>query len=510
MERFGYVRAESVRHAIALLNEPGVRSRPLAGGTDLLLQARSQPRLVDRVVDIGLLPELHQITLDGDGRRERVTIGAAASFSEVLASPVVRATAPLLADACRQVGAVQIRNQGTLGGNVANAAACADSLPALVCLDATARVVTPAGAQDYPVCDLVIGPNRTRIPAGGVLVSLSYTVPAARSRGVFLKLGRRNAMAISRLTVAALGRLDDEGCIDELRLVAGSATPQIRRLADVETALLCRLPGADLWTSAGRLAAEEMVRIAGRRWSTDYKEIALASLVAEALAAVFGPSNEGPLETGQPAVRGWYDGHHAQGPVERGLPSEPQRAISATSQPAAAPTCYALTVNGSPVAVSAAGDRRLLDVLRDDLGLTGTKEGCGVGECGACSVLLDGRLVNSCLVLVAQAAGRDVVTIEGIRGPAGSPNDLQQSFIDHGAVQCGYCIPGMVLAGEALLAANPAPSRTDIREAIAGNLCRCTGYQQIVDAIEATAGQRSHRAEPTDTERLRPRVAGAG
>ena len=153
------------------------------------------------------------------------------------------------------------------------------------------------------------------------------------------------------------------------------------------------------------------------------------------------------------------------------------------------------TLNGTHVSVQAPADSTLLTVLRDTLHLTGTKEGCGVGECGACSVLLDGRLVNACLVLAAQDGGRNVITIEGIRGPDGGPNDLQQAFIDYGAVQCGYCIPGMVLAGEALLAANHTPTRADIRQAIAGNLCRCTGYQQIVDAIQATARQRSERQE---------------
>jgi aerobic-type carbon monoxide dehydrogenase small subunit (CoxS/CutS family) len=148
------------------------------------------------------------------------------------------------------------------------------------------------------------------------------------------------------------------------------------------------------------------------------------------------------------------------------------------------------TLNGAPVLVEAPADKSLLDLLREELGFTGTKEGCDVGECGACSVLLDGRLVNSCLTLAAQAGGRSVVTIEGVRGADGGPNDLQQAFIEHGAVQCGFCIPGMVLAGEALLAKNPRPSRADIREAIAGNLCRCTGYQQIVDAVQATAARR--------------------
>ena len=147
----------------------------------------------------------------------------------------------------------------------------------------------------------------------------------------------------------------------------------------------------------------------------------------------------------------------------------------------------AFKLNGSPVSVEISEGARLLDALRNDLGLTGTKEGCGIGECGACSVLLDGELVNSCLVLAAQVDGREVITIEGIRGADGGPNDLQEAFIKYGAVQCGFCTPGMVLAGEALLVANPNPGRAEIREAIAGNLCRCTGYQQIVDAIEATA-----------------------
>lgn len=148
------------------------------------------------------------------------------------------------------------------------------------------------------------------------------------------------------------------------------------------------------------------------------------------------------------------------------------------------------TLNGQPAEAEAPPDISLLALLRDYLNLTGTKQGCEVGECGTCSVLLDGRLVNSCLLLAAQVAGRELVTIEGIRGADGGPNDMQQNFIDYGAVQCGFCIPGMVLAGEALLARNPAPSRAEIRAALAGNLCRCTGYQQIVDAIEVTARAR--------------------
>lgn len=150
------------------------------------------------------------------------------------------------------------------------------------------------------------------------------------------------------------------------------------------------------------------------------------------------------------------------------------------------------TLNDWPVSVEAPPHVTLLSLLRDYLNLTGTKEGCDIGECGACSVLLDGRVVNSCLVLAAQVGGREVVTVEGLRRPDGTMGDLQAAFVKYGAVQCGYCTPGLIIAGEALLRSNPAPTRDEIRDGVAGNLCRCTGYQQIVDAIEQTARQRAH------------------
>lgn len=146
-------------------------------------------------------------------------------------------------------------------------------------------------------------------------------------------------------------------------------------------------------------------------------------------------------------------------------------------------------LNNNPVSVEAPPDISLMKLLREYLNLTGTKEACGIGECGACSIILDGLIVNSCMLLAPQVNGRRVTTIEGIRGADGGPNVMQQNFIDYGAVQCGYCTPGMILAGEALLMENPSPTREEIRIAISGNLCRCTGYQQIVDAIEATAKQ---------------------
>jgi len=149
---------------------------------------------------------------------------------------------------------------------------------------------------------------------------------------------------------------------------------------------------------------------------------------------------------------------------------------------------YHLTVNGSDVALEVPGMRRLLDALREDLGLTGTKEGCGEGECGACSVVVDGRLVDSCLVPVCQVDGASVLTVEGL-APAGGLDALQHAFLETGGAQCGICTPGMLMAARAYLDEGGGTDHDEIREAIAGNLCRCTGYTKIIDAIAQAAAE---------------------
>jgi aerobic-type carbon monoxide dehydrogenase small subunit (CoxS/CutS family) len=152
-----------------------------------------------------------------------------------------------------------------------------------------------------------------------------------------------------------------------------------------------------------------------------------------------------------------------------------------------------LTVNGDAHQVLAEPHRTLLEVLRTDLGLTGTKENCLEAECGVCTVLLDGAAVNACILLAAQCQGRSIVTIEGLAAP-GDMHPLQRAFIDHGAVQCGYCIPGMILSAKAYLDDNPEPSEDQVRQALAGNLCRCTGYQKITEAVMSAA--RTCRGAP--------------
>jgi len=146
-------------------------------------------------------------------------------------------------------------------------------------------------------------------------------------------------------------------------------------------------------------------------------------------------------------------------------------------------------LNGSEVKVSVHSHHRLIDVLREQLGQTGTKEGCGEGECGACTVIIDGLAVNSCLYPALEVEGKSVTTIEGLQGPKNELSVIQQAFVEQGAIQCGFCTPGMIMSAKALLDSNSDPSEEDIRDALLGNFCRCTGYVQIVEAVKKAAAQ---------------------
>jgi CO/xanthine dehydrogenase FAD-binding subunit len=281
MADFTYVRAHSLQEAVDYLAEPGLTNRVLAGGTDLVNQFRSGEVACDRVVDIAHVPELKVIDVDG-----QVRIGAAVTHGEIAAHPVLRERVPLLAQACRQIGSPQIRNIATIGGNVVNAAACADTLPALVCLDAKAIVVNKSGETLVPVGELVTGVNRTGLAKDSLVEAFVFDVPPAGSRMDFQRIGRRRAMAIARLSVAAMGMLDEQKRVALVRLVPGAAFARFRRATDIEEMLLGQQPTAAGIQEAGRRMTELFLAESGGRWSAPYKEKTIAALTVRALSEV--------------------------------------------------------------------------------------------------------------------------------------------------------------------------------------------------------------------------------
>ena len=294
MPTFDYVRPESLDQAIKLLGDSALVSHPLAGGTDVLVYMRQQGPTFERLVDIGLLPELKVIRLDGDV----ITLGAGVTFTEVIESDILQENTPFLVEACRTVGGLQIRNMGTIGGNVVNAAACADSLPVLVCLDAVAHLKSLGGERSLPVAELVTGPKRTHLKRTELVTHFTFDAPPKGVRTAFQKVGRRNAQAISRLTLAAMGRLDADGQVDFVRITPGAATPHTARFTRAEEMLLGQQPTQELLAAAGRQVADIMVDTTGRRWSTEYKEPVIAKLTERGLRRVFGA---GPEEGNQDA-----------------------------------------------------------------------------------------------------------------------------------------------------------------------------------------------------------------
>jgi xanthine dehydrogenase iron-sulfur cluster and FAD-binding subunit A len=481
MRPFDYIAVESIAEACSVLAGQGAGLSILAGGTDLLIELRRATKKAPKVVlDISSVPELGGID-DSDGS---IIIKPLTTHTELVRSDLLQKFAPLLGSAAAAIGSPQIRDRGTVGGNIMNAAACADTVPPLIALGAKVTLQSQEGAREMALADLFVKAYQTQAKPGELLTAIRVPKLPPTARSAFIKLGRRNALSISRMSAAAILQIDSDGRITDARIVPGAAFPTWKRVSEAEQMLLGEKPAAKLFATAGQKVSEEMIKATGRRWSTEYKEPVLAVLVRRAL-------EQCALEVGQcvpPAqsAKKTLSRGQAKRATLRSAPAG-SRSLSASREGEAARECHiTTTINGRSQNLSIPANRTLLDLLRDQLGLLGTKCGCEIGECGACTVLLDGEPVNSCLVLAPQINGREVVTVEGL-ARNGKLHSLQESFLDHDAVHCGFCTPGMLLSAKALLDWNPRPTETEIRTAISGNLCRCTGYQQIVQAIAKAA-----------------------
>ncbi len=460
--------------ALSALDRYGPAARPVAGGTDLLVELDRGVRPgVEVLVDLSRLPGLDGIVADGD----RIRLGGLVTHNQVIASSLLVDRALPLAQACMEIGSPALRNRATVAGNLVTASPANDSISALWALDATVALRSTRGHRSVPVRELFTGLRRTVIEPGELVVGLDVPMLRSGERGIFVKLGQRRAQAISVVHLAVVVGRDGDGPdapVTRASLALGSVAPTVVSAVAAEERLLGGPLDDRAIAHAAALAASGVTPIDDVRATATYRSEEIAEMVRRALEALRDgrerarwPSRRvylgGPSVPGGPAVA---DGHEDATPIE-------------------------CTVNGAAVAVAGGAGVTVLDWLRDGVGLTGTKEGCAEGECGACTVHLDGVAVLSCLVPAARAHGTALTTIEGLAPAPGELHPLQQAFVDQFAVQCGFCIPGFLMSGDRLLQECPHPTREDAALGLSGNLCRCTGYYRFYDAVEQAAGARS-------------------
>jgi carbon-monoxide dehydrogenase medium subunit len=455
-----YLQPTSLRDALDLLRRHAGQARIVAGGTDVLVELARGVRPTATLIDVSALRDLKYVRED-DGC---IRLGALATHNDVVASPACVRHALPLAQACWEVGAPQIRTRATVAGNLVTASPANDTITPLVALGAEVVLAGASGERIVGLGDFYLGVRRSVIRPDELLREIRVPTMASNQRGIFLKLGLRRAQAISVINVALVLTFDGD-VIRNARIALGSVAPTIVRAGAAEAYLQGRRLDAAVCEEAGRLACNDIAPIDDVRGSASYRRAAVAALVTDGLRR---------LAAGTEAA-GWM----AQ-PVllDAGRPKTGGPPFDGVVK---------TTINGRLYELTGAQNKTLLNALREDAGLTGTKEGCAEGECGACTVWLNGQAVMACLVPAPQAHNAALTTIEGLAGDGGL-HPLQRAFIEHGAVQCGYCIPGMLMAGAKLLQEQAQPDPDQVRIALSGNLCRCTGYRKIIGAVMAARG----------------------
>jgi carbon-monoxide dehydrogenase medium subunit len=384
-----------------------------------------------------------------------------------------------LAKACWEVGAAQIRNRGTVAGNLITASPANDTITPLMALEAAVTLQNVAGRRTVPLKDFFVGVRQTVLAPDEMLVDITFPALNGDQVGTFLKLGLRHAQAISVVNVAViLNMLGDT--VTRARITLGSVAPTIIRAENAERFLTGKILFADVMERAGALAAQPISPISDVRGSAEYRRYMTETLIRHALHMLATGTESDSLPPHPVMLWGQTNGHF--------LPLSPNQSTTHTHQ---GHEPIITTINGQSYTLERANHKTLLRLLREEAGLTGSKEGCAEGECGACTVFLDGLAVMSCLVPAPRAHGSQITTIEGLaRGNQLHP--LQQAFIDEGAVQCGYCTPGFLMSGASLLVERPHPTRDEMKQAFTGNLCRCTGYYKILQALEKASSQTTN------------------
>jgi xanthine dehydrogenase iron-sulfur cluster and FAD-binding subunit A len=478
-----YYAPSTLAEVLALRDRYRDAGRIIAGGTDLILEMERGVRQPEALIDITRVSGLDRIVAE-DGELQ---LGPLVTHNQAAGAAEVVAGAFPLARACWQVGAPQIRNRGTVAGNLITASPANDAITPLWAMDATVTLASAArGRRTLRFDEFFLGVRHTALQDDEVLVSINVPVLKPSERGTFLKFGLRQAQAISVVNLAVIVDWDDysetrhpQSAIPETadrtvrgaKIALGAVAPTILRVGEAEAFLVGRSLTDEVITQAAELAARAARPISDVRASAEYRLALVRALTAQALRQLCDGTERADWPSRLAMLWGGTDGRF------------PARAHAAEFGKAAS-SAIRLVINGVPTVLPKAHGKTLLRALREDAEQIGTKEGCAEGECGACTVWLDGIAVMACLVPAERADGCEVVTVEGLAMPDGQLHPLQDAFIRAGAVQCGYCTPGVLMATVNLLTEIPHPTPEQVKDALSGNLCRCTGYYSILQAVE--------------------------
>lgn len=469
-----YIQTTSIDETLEVLHERGNRARIIAGATDLILELeRGVRRGVDTLVDVTRIPNLNHIRrIDGF-----VHLGPLVTHNDCVASKVIRESAFPLARAAWEVGAPQIRNRGTVAGNLITASPANDTITPLVALGAEVTLRSRRGERTVPLKDFYLGVRKTILEPDEMLVDIAVPAMSTSQRGAFIKIALRRAQAISLVNAAVLLTMSGE-VVEEAAIALGAVAPTIVRASAAESFLAGNPITEAAIARAGELALETSTPIDDLRSSASYRQAQVRVAVSRALRSI----RDGTDRAGFPENPVLLWGLSAESDAKDPGLGGGRKAAGAQSIHTEGAVIQT-TINGKAYSFASGHDKTLLRLLREEAGLTGTKEGCAEGECGACTVFLDGKAVMACLVPAPRAHGARLTTIEGL-ADGGELHPLQQAFIEQGAVQCGYCTPGFIMSGAKLLEERPHPSGDEIGQALTGNLCRCTGYYKIIQAVE--------------------------